>query len=148
VRTGHAGIEVIKKYEGFSADPYLCPAGVPTIGYGSTRWFDGYRITMDSRTISRDDATRLLQMELHHIESAVPRLIKAPLTQNQFDALASFTFNLGSGRLQSSTLRARVNRLDYDGAADEFPKWCKAANKVLPGLVRRRAEERQLWLTT
>jgi lysozyme len=148
VRTGHAGIEVIKKYEGFSADPYLCPAGVPTIGYGSTRWFDGYRITMDSRTINRDDATRLLQMELHHIESAVPRLIKAPLTQNQFDALASFTFNLGSGRLQSSTLRAKVNRLDYDGAADEFPKWCKAAGKALPGLVRRRAEERQLWLTT
>jgi lysozyme len=148
VRTGEVGIEIIKKYEGFSADPYLCPAGVPTIGFGSTRWFDGYHITMDSRTISRDDATRLLQMELHHIESAVPRLIKAPLTQNQFDALASFTFNLGSGRLQSSTLRARVNRLDYDGAADEFPKWCKAANKVLPGLVRRRAEERQLWLTT
>jgi lysozyme len=148
VRTGHAGIEVIKKYEGFSAEPYLCFAGVPTIGFGSTRWFDGYRITMDSRTISRDDATRLLQMELHHIESAVPRLIKAPLTQNQFDALASFTFNLGSGRLQSSTLRARVNRLDYDGAADEFPKWRKAAGKVLPGLVRRREEERQLWLTT
>jgi lysozyme len=148
VRTGEVGVELIKKYEGFSARPYLCPANVPTIGFGSTRWFDGYHITMDSRTISRDDATRLLQMELHHIESAVPQLIKAPLTQNQFDALASFTFNLGSGRLQSSTLRARVNRLDYDGAADEFPKWCKAANKVLPGLVRRRAEERQLWLTT
>jgi lysozyme len=148
VRTGHAGIEIIKKYEGFSADPYFCPAGVPTIGYGSTRWFDGARISMDSRTISRDDATRLLQMELHHIELAVPRLIKAPLTQNQFDALASFTFNLGSGRLQSSTLRAKVNRLDYDGAADEFPKWRRAAGKILPGLVRRRAEERQLWLTT
>jgi lysozyme len=79
VRTGEVGVELIKKYEGFSARPYLCPANVPTIGFGSTRWFDGYRITMDSRTISRDDATRLLQMELHHIESAVPRLIKLHL---------------------------------------------------------------------
>jgi GH24 family phage-related lysozyme (muramidase) len=86
-------------------------------------------------------------MELHHIESAVPRLIKAPLTQNQFDALASFTFNLGSGRLQSSTLRAKTNRLDYEGAADEFPKWRKAGGRVLAGLVRRRAEERRLWMT-
>ena len=148
MRTGEVGVELIKKYEGFSAKPYLCPANVPTIGFGSTRWFDGYRISMDSRTISRDDATRLLQMELHHIESAVPRLIKAPLTQNQFDALASFTFNLGSGRLQSSTLRAKINRLDYEGAADEFPKWRKAGGKVLAGLVKRRAEERMIWMTT
>ena len=147
MKTGEVGVEIIKKYEGFSAKPYLCPANVPTIGFGSTRWFDGARISMDSRTISRDDATRLLQMELHHIESVVPRLIKAPLTQNQFDALASFTFNLGSGRLQSSTLRAKTNRLDYEGAADEFPKWRKAGGRVLAGLVRRRAEERRLWMT-
>ena len=147
MKTGEVGVEIIKKYEGFSAKPYLCPANVPTIGFGSTRWFDGARINLDSRTISRDDATRLLQMELHHIESAVPRLIKAPLTQNQFDALASFTFNLGSGRLQSSTLRAKTNRLDYEGAADEFPKWRKAGGRVLAGLIRRRAEERRLWMT-
>mgnify|MGYP003634886407 CR=1 FL=1 len=130
MKTGEVGVEIIKKYEGFSAKPYLCPANVPTIGFGSTRWFDGARISMDSRTISRDDATRLLQMELHHI-----------------DALASFTFNLGSGRLQSSTLRAKTNRLDYEGAADEFPKWRKAGGRVLAGLVRRRAEERRLWMT-
>jgi hypothetical protein len=72
--------------------------------------------------VSRDIAEQLVQMELCHVAAAISKLIKAPLTQNQFDALASFTFNLGSGRLQSSTLRARVNRLDYDGAADEFPK--------------------------
>ena len=148
MRTGHAGIEIIKKYEGFSADPYLCPAGVPTIGYGSTRNLSGNRITMDDEPVSRDIAEQLVQMELRHVDAAISKLIKVPLTQNQFDALASFAFNLGSGRLQSSTLRAKVNRLDYDGAADEFPKWRKAAGKVLPGLVRRRAEERQLWLTT
>lgn len=148
MKTGAVGVEIIKTFEGFFSRPYLCPANVPTIGFGSTRWFDGARIVMDSRTINREDATRLLQMELHHIESAIPRLIKAPLTQNQFDALASFTFNLGSGRLQSSTLRSKINRLNYQGAADEFPKWRKAGGRVLRGLVIRRARERRLFLTT
>jgi lysozyme len=118
------------------------------IGYGSTRNLSGNRITMDDEPVSRGIAEQLVQMELRHVDAAISKLIKVPLTQNQFDALASFTFNLGSGRLQSSTLRAKVNRLDYDGAADEFPKWRRAAGKILPGLVRRRAEERQLWLTT
>jgi lysozyme len=94
VRTGEVGIEVIKKYEGFSADPYLCPANVPTIGYGSTRNLSGNRITMDDEPVSRDIAEQLVQMELRHVDAAISKLIKVPLTQNQFDALASFTFNL------------------------------------------------------
>ena len=147
MKTGAVGVEIIKKFEGFFSRPYLCPANVTTIGFGSTRWFDGDRIVMDSRTINEEDATRLLQMELHHIEAAIPRLIKVPLTQNQFDALASFTFNLGSGRLQSSTLRSKINRLNYQGAADEFPKWRKAGGRVLRGLVIRRERERRLFLT-
>jgi lysozyme len=85
--------------------------GVPTIGYGSTRNLSGNRITMDDEPVSRDIAEQLVQMELRHVDAAISTLIKVSLTQNQFDALASFTFNLGSGRLQSSTLRAKVNRL-------------------------------------
>ena len=146
MRTGKAGIELIKRFEGFSSTPYLCPADVPTIGYGNTRRFDGSRVAMDDEPISEADGEALLAHELLSFERSVDKLITAELTQVMFDALVSFTYNLGSGNLQSSTLRMKLNRGNYEGAADEFPKWRKAQGRVLQGLVRRRIAERKLFL--
>jgi lysozyme len=146
MKTGQAGIDLIKRFEGFSSTPYLCPADVPTIGYGNTRRFDGSRVAMDDEPISEADGEALLAHELLSFERSVDKLITAELTQVMFDALVSFTYNLGSGNLQSSTLRMKLNRGNYEGAADEFPKWRKAGGRVLQGLVRRRIAERKLFL--
>ena len=146
MKTGEAGLEIIKMFEGFRSEPYLCPAGVATIGFGSTRGIDGNRVTLGHSAINRDEAEEMLAHDLQNVEKSVGRLIRVALTQNQFDAIVSFTYNLGSGRLQSSTLRSKLNREDYEGAADEFPKWVKAGGKRLSGLVKRRFVERKLFL--
>lgn len=147
MKTARAGIDIIKSFEGFSPTVYRCPANVPTIGYGATWDFDGSRIGMDHEPITEEQGEALLAHELHGVEKAVGKLIRAELTQNMFDALVSFTFNLGSGNLQASTLRKKINRGDYEGAADEFPKWRRAGGVILAGLVRRRAVERALFLS-
>ena len=155
MRTSSAGFALIKKYEGLvdgdqrtpGLDPYLCPAGVPTIGWGSTWDERGGPITMDHPPITLIEAQILLSREVQHVEAAVGKLVRAELTQGMFDALVSFTYNLGTGNLQASTLRHKLNRGDYEMAADEFPKWRKAGGRVLTGLVRRRAEERALFLS-
>lgn len=139
------GLSIIKTFEGWSPSVYVCPAGVPTIGYGSIWSLDGKRVTMDHPNISKSEGQILLQRELHHIQRAIGQLVNVPLNTNQYSALASWTFNLGSGRLQSSTLRRKLNRGDYDGASAEFPKWRRAGGKILKGLVIRRAEERKLF---
>jgi lysozyme len=147
MRTGQAGIELIKSFEGFSSTPYLCPADVPTIGYGNTRRIDGSSVTMDDESISEEDGEALLAHGLLSFERSVDKLITAELTQGMFDALVSFTYNLGSGNLQASTLRMKLNRGDYEDAAGEFPKWRKAGGRVLAGLVRRRAAEQALFVS-
>lgn len=135
------GLDLIKHYEGLHLTAYLDAVGVPTIGYGHTRTAKlGQKI--DSNT-----AEALLRSDLREAERAVLRLIKVPLTDGQFDALVSFTFNLGSGALQRSTLRAKINRGDYDGASSEFRKWVFAGGKKLRGLERRRMAEVDLFLS-
>lgn len=141
-----AALGIIKRFEGWRPHVYRCPAGIPTIGWGSIWDIDGNRVTMDHPPIDELRGASLLTRELRHVEGAIAKLIKFSLVPNQLGALASFTFNLGSGRLQSSTLRAKLNRGDIQGAADEFPKWRRAGGKILNGLVRRRAEERALFL--
>ena len=140
------GIEIVKSFEGISLEPYLCPANVWTVGYGATVGSDGRRIDPDMESISETEAEALLIRDLGSSEGWVSRLIKTALTENQFSALVSFTFNLGAGSLQRSTLRMKLNRSEYQGAADEFPKWRMAGGRVLAGLVRRRASERKLFL--
>ncbi|MDB4725928.1 lysozyme [bacterium] len=140
-----AGLSIIKTFEGFSEAPYLCPAGIPTIGYGSTWDQEGNRVTMEHPNITESGGQRLLDREVRHTELAVNSLILVALNENQFSALCSFTYNLGSGNLQSSTLRAKLNRGDYEGASAEFPKWRRAGGRILKGLVRRRAIERELF---
>jgi lysozyme len=146
MKTNAAGLALIKHFEGFSPVPYLDPIGIPTIGFGSIWSLDGSRLTMAHPDISEGDGEILLARMLQHSERAVRRLIRVPLSEGQFSALVSFTYNLGSGRLQGSTLRMKANRGDIIGAADEFPKWRRAGGRILRGLVRRRAEERSLWL--
>lgn len=136
------GIELIERYEGFSATPYICPAGKLTIGYGHL-----IRNGEAFKTVSQKQAEILLQKDLIIASMAVARNILVPLTQSQFDALIDFTFNLGGGRLQSSTLRQKLNRRDYTGAAEEFKKWVWGGGKKLPGLIRRRADEKALFLS-
>lgn len=146
MRINDIGINIIKTFEGFRSEPYTCPASVPTIGYGSTRTLNGSRITLRHPPITESDAEELLLHEVRNCEKAVDHLIKVELNENEHSALQSFVYNLGSGRLQSSTLRAKINRGDFDGAADEFPKWRRAGGKILKGLVLRREAERKLFL--
>ena len=140
------GIEIVKSFEGISTKPYLCPANVWTVGYGATVGSDGGPIDPDMGAISETEAEALLIRDLESSEGWVSRLIKTALTENQFSALTSFTFNVGCGALQRSTLRMKLNRSEYQGAADEFPKWKFANKRILAGLVRRRAAERALFL--
>lgn len=145
--TNGDGLSIIKHFEGWSSSPYLDPIDIPTIGYGSIWGLDGKRLTMAHRDITEDEGESLLRREVAHTEKAISRLIRVDLTDNEFSALVSFTYNVGSGNLQSSTLRMKLNRGDYIGAANEFWKWRRAGGKILRGLVRRRAEEKNLFLT-
>lgn len=131
-----AGEEMAARWEGYSAHPYLCPAGVWTIGYGTTKG-----VTRNTPPISRQEALALLRHELRWYANMVLRLTHVPLAQGQLDALASFAYNVGTGAYQRSTLRQRLNRGDYQGAAEQFSRWVFAGGRKLPGLVARRAEE-------
>jgi len=141
-----AGMELIKHYEGWRESVYLCSAARPTIGYGSTWDRYGNAITLDHSNITKKQGEYLLQREVRHSETAIRRLIKAELTENMFSSLCSFIYNVGSGNFQKSTLRMKLNRGQYESAADEFPKWRKAGGRVVKGLVRRRKQERELFL--
>jgi lysozyme len=154
VKTNAAGVGLIKFYEGIldglpdtpGYDPYLCPAGIPTIGYGSIWGMDGARVTMDHRPITMAEADLLLERELGHTEQAVASLVKVPLTINQFSALCSLCYNIGSGNFQTSTFRMKLNRKDYLGCANNFWQWRRGGGRILPGLVARREAEKDLFL--
>lgn len=138
--TSPDGISFIKKFEGCRLTAYQDSVGVWTIGYGSTRDIKrGMRI---SHIIAED----FLRKDLEEAEADVKRLVAPTLTQNEFDALASFTFNLGGGALRTSTLLNKLNGHDKQGAADEFLRWVYAGQKKLSGLVRRRSAERAMFL--
>ncbi len=141
--TTQAGIELIKRFEGFSSKPYLCLGNILTIGYGHV-------IQPNERFISitEEEAERLLKADLYKAEKSVLRLINVPLTDGQFDSLVSFTFNLGGGALQRSTLRMRLNRGEpKEEVAYEFLKWIYAGGRPIKGLLRRREAEMALFLS-
>ena len=139
------GLDLIKKYEGLRLEAYLCPANVWTIGYGSTVYSDGSKVQRFDK-INKTDAEHLLAMDYKKREFFIKEIVKVPVTENQLGALVSFAYNVGLGALQKSTLLRKLNARDYAGAADEFLKWTKAGGKELLGLVRRRKEERELFL--
>ncbi len=135
------GLALLMRFEGFSATPYRCPAGVWTIGYGHTRG-----VNAASAPITRQQAMALLKEDASFSEQAVQRYAQAPLTANQFSALACLTFNIGAGAFARSTLLKRVNEQNFTAAAEEFPRWNTANGQKLPGLIQRRAAERALFL--
>ena len=139
--------KLIKKYEGFSSKPYMCPAGVPTIGYGSTFYLNGNKVTMKDSPISEEVALSILFSVVEDFSKKVEKLLKVPVNQNQFDALVDFSYNLGIGNLQKSTLLKLINNKDFVGASKQFKKWNKSNGKVLNGLTNRRKEEEELFLS-
>ena len=141
MQISETGLALIRRFEGFAPAPYRCPAGYWTIGYG--------HMLADHpdprRAISRDKAEQLLVQDVRISESAVTALITVSLRQHQFDALVSFTFNLGSGALQRSTLRRRVNAQAHAEVPEQFLRWIYAGGRALPGLLRRRHAEAALY---
>ena len=149
-------IDQIKRDEGVRNRPYQCPALLWTIGVGHVIDPNHAKVPMANRkqlpipagwdrVLSNEEIDEILRKDLARFEQGVSRLITAPLTQGQFDALVSFSFNVGLGNLQNSTLRMKVNRQDYEGAAEQFLVWTKAGGKVLAGLVKRRTHEKEMF---
>lgn len=133
------GKSIVRKFEGCKLTAYLCPAGIPTIGYGHT-----HNVKLGD-TCTQQQADEWLEDDFFYATSDVKSVVKVPLTDNQLDALASFVFNLGVRKLIQSTLLKKLNAKDYTGAANEFDKWVFAAGKKLNGLIARRAEEKKLF---
>lgn len=146
MQISNKGIALIKQFEGLRLDAYQDSVGVWTIGYGWTQPVDGKPITKGI-VIKPEIAERLLKTGLVSYENDVSKLVKVKLTQGQFDALVSFAYNLGTRALSTSTLLKKLNAGDYDGAADEFPRWNKAGGKELAGLTRRREAEFALFIS-
>lgn len=136
------GLELVKKFEGLELQAYRDPVGIWTIGYGHTGPEVG-----PGDVISRAEAEALLKQDLSRFEKGVRSLVKVPLNTNQFSALVSFTYNVGTGALSQSTLLSLLNQSNYQGAANQFSRWVYGDGRVLPGLVRRRNEEKALFLT-
>lgn len=140
------GIALIKKFEGCELKAYQDAVGVWTVGYGWTQLVDGKRITEET-SITQRTAERLLRCGVVQYEQGVNRLLKAGVTQGQFDALVSFAYNVGVRALGTSTLLKKLNAGDVQGAADEFMNWTKAGGMQLSGLFTRRTAERALFLS-
>jgi len=134
-----------RRFEGLHLRPYLCPAGVPTIGYGATFYEDGRRVALNDPPITAERAERLLQHQIRRqFLPAVLRLCPGADSTGKVAALVDFAFNLGEGNLASSTLRRKVNAGDWDEVAYQFMRWTKAGGRELRGLVRRRQAEVEL----
>jgi|TARA_B100000035_G_C20572006_1_gene367222 lysozyme len=140
LKTSAEGLSLIKKFEGCELYAYQCSAGVWTIGYGHTKDVEpGMQIT-------KEDAEEMLVEELHEYESYINDFVTAPLSQNQFDALVSWVYNLGPANLKSSTMLKVLNAGNYDEVPAQMKRWNKAGGKRLEGLIRRREAESLLFL--
>ena len=149
-------INMIKHHEGVRTKAYQCPALLWTIGVGHVIDPNHAKVPLAERkalpipagwdrSLSMEEIDEILRKDLARFEAGVARLCPVKLTQGQFDALVSFSFNVGLGNLQNSTLRMKVNRGDMEGAAEQFLVWTKAGGKVLPGLVKRRTHEKEMF---
>ena len=168
MKLSKAGEDLMHKYEGFRARPYLCPAHIWTIGYGHVLYQEQIRLPVvrvegketpmirkemplkpeDNRVWTKTEIDELFRTDVGTFERGVLRLVPGVVgRQGSFDALVSISFNFGLGNLQRSTIRMRANRGDWDGAAEAFRVWTKGGGKVLPGLVKRREAEIALFLS-
>lgn len=151
-------IEMVKHHEGVRFKPYRCPARLYTVGVGHVMYpeqgklkiedRDGFPLRPeDNRVWTKDEVDAILKADLARFEKGVATYCTIPLTQGMFDALVSFSFNVGLGTLQRSTLRSKLNRGDKLGAADELLKYCLGGGKILKGLQNRRIDERAMFLS-
>lgn len=139
MKTSLNGLKIIKDFEGLRLKAYKCSAGVWTIGYGHT---SGVK---EGDVITKEQAEKYLKKDVISFENTVNGVVKVKLNQNQFDALVSLVFNIGSGAFKKSTLLKKLNAGDYDGASEQFLVWVKAGGQTLKGLVNRREQERALF---
>jgi lysozyme len=142
-------VELCKEFEGFKHKPYICPAGVPTIGYGTTRYLDGTPVQMSDLAITYGKAERLLRNDLVSCYKGMVKYCPSMATEtpNRQAAIMSWVYNLGAGRLKISTMRKRLNEKDWDLAAHELKRWVRGGGRILPGLVRRREAEANLLIS-
>ncbi len=169
MKLSKVGADLMHKYEGYRTRPYLCPAHIWTIGYGHVLYQEQIRLPVfrpegkanipmirkemplkpeDNRVWTKQEIDDLFAADVASFERGVLRLVPGSVgRQGRFDALVSFAFNAGLGNLQSSSIRIKSNRGDWEGAADSFLLWNKGGGKVLPGLERRRKDERALFLS-
>lgn len=132
------GLQIIKDMEGLKTSPYICPAGVLTIGYGHTKSVKG--------AITAEKAEELLKQDLKFVDATISTKVKVPLNENQYSALASFIFNVGHGAFSGSTMLRLLNQGKYEEAAKQFDRWVFAGGKKLAGLEKRRRLEKELFL--
>ncbi len=142
MKLNNNGYLLICEFEGLSLKPYLCPAKIPTIGYGNTYYTDGKRVTLLDKEITKLQAFDMFKVIADKFASKVSKLVTSPLNQNQFNALVSLAYNIGIGNFQSSTLLKKVNKNHNDILIGlEFKKWNKVNKKEVIGLTRRRLYE-------
>lgn len=140
MKTSIEGLALIKKFEGLELEAYKCAAGVWTIGYGHTK------DVQEGDVWSESHADHMLEVELEEFEAYINDNVTAPLSQNQFDALVSWVYNLGPANLKASTMLKVLNSGDYEGVPAQIKRWNKAGGKVLEGLIRRREAEALLFI--
>jgi len=151
-------IAMIQHHEGVRYRPYRCPANLWTIGVGHVMYPEQAKLPMaermnfplrpeDNRQFTKDEVDGILRFDLARFERGVAQFCPVPLTQGMFDSLVSFSFNVGLGTLQRSTLRQKLLRGDKAGAAEELLKYCMAGGKILKGLQNRRIDERAMFLS-
>lgn len=147
MKISEKGIDLIKGFEGFRAKPYLCSAGVPTIGYGSTYYENGDKVSLEDTAISEIEAEELFKTTLKKYERSVTNALIVSVFQYEFDALVSLCYNIGSSNFSKSTLVKMLNEGEAPiDVADQFLRWNKAGGKVVNGLTTRREAERLFFL--
>lgn len=146
MKLNNDGYNLITKHEGFSSKPYLCPAKVPTIGYGNTYYHDGKRVTLLDNPITKEQAFEMFKEIADRFAKAVSQSVTADINQNQFNALVSFAYNVGVANLKKSTLLKLVNaNPNNPQIKNEFLKWTKANGVLLNGLLKRRNDESSVY---
>lgn len=168
MKTSETGLHLMHKFEGYKNKPYLCPAHIWSVGWGTVLYQDQIKLPMirvegkdvpmirkeyplrqeDNRVWSKEELVEIFKNDLASFERAVLRLVPGCAGhQGRFDALVCLAYNIGAGNLQRSTIRMKANRGDWEGAAEAFMAWTKGGGKVLPGLVKRRVAEKALFLS-
>jgi len=148
MKLNNDGYKLISEFEGLRLKPYLCSARIPTIGYGNTYYPNGVRVTLLDKPITKDYAFEIFKDIADKFAKRVASMVKKPLTQNQFNSLVSFAYNVGTGNFSTSTLLKKVNANPNDlSIRTEFMKWNKANKVVVNGLTTRRKKESDLYFS-